>query len=122
MGGLRRAERVERNISRSSVPAAHMVFINVRHDSKQPMFSVTVQSVFLKNCAKRTLCHRALSYTRRNAVPGATQVIFASFSSRQFSFSHPSARTFCLLHTEEHPAAYNRHNVKNKKISGQAKQ
>ncbi len=31
----------------------------------------------------------ALSYTRRNATTGATQVFFASFSLTQLSFSRP---------------------------------
>ncbi len=36
----------------------------------------------------------ALSCTRRNAVPGTTQVFFASFSPTQLSFSRPAPR--CL--------------------------
>ncbi len=35
----------------------------------------------------------ALSYTRRNAAPSVTQVVFASFSPTQFSFSCPAAHS-----------------------------
>ncbi len=55
---------------------------------------------------------RALSYTQRNATPGATQVIFASFIPMQLSFSHPAPRCLNSKCTYTHLLAHGQAGLK----------
>ncbi len=54
----------------------------------------------------------ALSYTRRNAAPGAMQVFFASFSPTQLSFSHPALRCLNSKYFWAHLCAHGRADLK----------